>query len=231
VIIIILLITSLLTVWWFHYWDGEGKTDNLILKGKDFKDFKLTEVHVDADWYQIENNVQANFTYKETIACDTDEFYDRFGAEYGHFTDIFAPIYYLMIVSLVTIFITLIVMIMNFSHRFKLIILIISIIIILIPPIYFVNQLNDFINKNPNQFPEDSITGSEKGEDFEKSWGFGLGWYLTILSAILMIIVFGFNFKIRKEIMSEEFEEEEESDFETIHPTMERYPEPDDWSR
>lgn len=133
------------------------------------------------------------------------------------------PVFNIMIIVLIIIITTLIVINLKFSFDFKLLILLITAIILLIPPIYFVILMNDFIEKNPNQFPVDSIVGSIKRDNSIKSWGFGIGWYLPIVSSILMLVVFGINYRLRKQKAI--------VDTETLHPTIERFPEPEEWSK
>ena len=158
-IVIICFVISLFGTWWFHKYsiDGvlEGEEENS--KGNRIKEFGTTGVHAKGDGYIIFEGEKINLTVEKEFQYETNEFHDYFGWEYGHFADIFIPIFYFVIISIIMSIIIFIVLMLEIKNKYKSIFLLLGFFITIIAPIYLVISFYNFLPEAPLAFPEDEF--------------------------------------------------------------------------
>jgi hypothetical protein len=188
---ILCFLISLSGTWWFHNYsvDGVLEGEEEKSKGSRSKEFGTFGVHAKGDGYIMFEGGEINLTFDKKFQYSTNEFHDYYGIEYGHFTDIFVPIFYFVIISLIFSVILFIVVTRDMKNKYKSILLLLGFFITLIAPIFLIISFYNFLPEAPLAFPEDDFMGYEKRKASETHWGPGIGWYSSVIGSILLLVL------------------------------------------
>ena len=188
IIVIILMLCSLFSIWWFRHWEGHyDNKEGYEIKGEEDFDFELYEVDYRFDGYL--NRSGSNHSGLVERSYSLDEFTSSHEITYGDFTEIFKPVFLLLMITIIILILTLLVNNHKFSQKKKLSFLIASFISSIIAPVYFVIAFQFFLTYGNQYFPTDSFIGYKSNEVNDVFWGPGMGWYLSVIGAALLLIL------------------------------------------